>query len=62
MIYLLIAFLTGIVAFMSVLTICEKVSGDALLFLVGTITGHIIISVQRLVFPSEEPPSEETKT
>jgi hypothetical protein len=62
MIYLLIAFLTGIVAFMSVLTICEKVSGDALLFLVGTITGYIIISVQRLVFPSEEPPSEETKT
>lgn len=59
MIYLLIAFLTGIVAFMSFLTIYEKVSGDALLFLVGTITGYIIISVQRLVFPSEEPPVAE---
>lgn len=60
MIYYLIAFLTGIVTFMSFLTIFEKVSGDALLFLVGTITGYIIISVQRLVFPSEEPqPTEE---
>lgn len=56
MIYVLIAFLTGIVAFMSFLVIFEKVSGDALLFLIGTITGYIIISVQRLVFPSEEPP------
>jgi len=62
MIYLLIAFLTGIVAFMSFLSWYGKVSGDALLFLVGTITGYIIISVQRLVFPSEEPPTEETET
>jgi hypothetical protein len=62
MIYILIAFLTGIVAFMSFLTIYEKVSGDALLFLVGTITGYTIISVHRLVFPSEEPPTEETET
>jgi hypothetical protein len=62
MVYYLIAFLTGVVAFMSVLTIYEKVSGDALLFLVGTITGYIIISIQRLVFPSEEPPREETET
>jgi hypothetical protein len=59
MIYTLIVFLSGIVAFMSVLTMFEKVSGDALLFLVGTITGYIIISVQRLVFPSEEPPVTE---
>jgi hypothetical protein len=62
MIYTLIVFLTGIVAFMSFLSWYGKVSGDALLFLVGTITGYIIISVQRLVFPSEEPPMEETET
>jgi hypothetical protein len=63
MIYVLIVFLTGIVAFMSFLTIYGKVSGDALLFLVGTITGYIIISIQRLVFPSEESPSTgETET
>jgi len=55
MIYVLIVFLMGIVAFMGLLTMYEKVSGDALLFLVGTITGYVIISVQRLVFPSEEP-------
>jgi hypothetical protein len=59
MIYVLMLFLVGIVGFMSLLTWYEKVSGDALLFLVGTITGYIIISVQRLVFPSEEPPTEE---
>ena len=59
MIYTLIVFLTGIVAFMSILSWYGKVSGDALLFLVGTITGYIIISVQRLVFPSEEPPVTE---
>src|SRR4030042_4400699 len=59
MIYTLIVFLMGIVAFMSFLSWYGKVSGDALLFLVGTITGYIIISVQRLVFPSEEPPVTE---
>jgi hypothetical protein len=62
MIYVLISFLIGIVGFMSFLTWFGKISGDALLFLVGTITGYIIISVQRLVFPSEEPPMEETQT
>lgn len=55
MIYSLLVFLVGVVSFMSCLTWFGKVSGDALLFLVGTITGYIIISVQRLVFPSEEP-------
>jgi hypothetical protein len=60
MIYVLLGFLVGVVAFMSFLTWFGKVSGDALLFLVGTITGYIIISVQRLVFPSEAPhPQEE---
>jgi hypothetical protein len=59
MIYILLAFLVGVVAFMSFLTWYGKVSGDALLFLVGTITGYIIVSVQRLVFPSEEAPPQE---
>jgi hypothetical protein len=44
------------------LTVYEKVSGDALLFLVGTVTSYIIISVQRLVFPSKEPPETEEET
>jgi hypothetical protein len=61
MIYVLILFLTGVVAFMSVLTWFGKVSGDALLFLVGTITGYIILSISRLVFPSEEPPLPEAE-
>ena len=61
MIHILIGFLIGIVGFMSILTWFGKVSGDALLFLVGTVTGYIIISVQRLVFPSKEPPTEETE-
>jgi hypothetical protein len=61
MIYVLIGFLIGVVGFMSYLTWYGKVSGDALLFLVGTITGYIILSVQRLVFPSEEPPVKETQ-
>lgn len=54
MIYVLITFLVGIVAFMSVLTMHDRVSGDALLFLVGTITGYALLFIQRLVFPSEE--------
>lgn len=61
MIYTLIVFLIGIVAFMGLLTMYGKVSGDALLFMVGTITGYIILSVQRLVFPSEEPAPPEEK-
>jgi hypothetical protein len=59
MIYALILFLIGVIGFMSSLTWFGKVSSDALLFLVGTVTGYIILSVQRLVFPSEEPPVEE---
>jgi hypothetical protein len=62
MIYVLIVFLTSIVGFMSFLSWYGKVSGDALLFLVGTITGYIIVSIQRLVFPSEEPPIEEMQS
>lgn len=59
MIYALIVFLSAIVGFMSYLTITGSVSGDALLFLVGTITGYLLLFVQRLVFPSKETPVEE---
>lgn len=56
MVYVLIVFLSIIVAFMSFLTFFGPVSGDALLFLIGTITGYVLLFVQRLVFPSKEPP------
>jgi len=59
MVYVLGAFLIGIVAFMSILTVLGAVSGDALLFLVGTITGYLLLFIQRLVFPSEEAPPTE---
>ena len=60
MIYVLIVFLSAFVAFMSALTVYGSVSGDALLFLVGTITGYTLLFIQRLVFPSKEtPPTEE---
>jgi hypothetical protein len=62
MVYVLVGFLSAIVAFMSILTVFGPVSGDALLFLVGTITGYILLFVQRLVFPSEEPPPTEEET
>jgi VIT1/CCC1 family predicted Fe2+/Mn2+ transporter len=41
-------FLAVIVGLMSYLTLEGKVSGDALLFLAGTITGYILLFVQRL--------------
>lgn len=54
--YSLLAFLTGIIALMTLLTLETKVSSDALLFLVGTLTGYMILWVQRLIFsPTEEP-------
>ncbi len=53
--YALLAFLTGIIILMSILTLETKVSSDALLFLVGTLTGYMILWVQRLIFsPTEE--------
>jgi predicted RNA-binding Zn-ribbon protein involved in translation (DUF1610 family) len=45
---ILATFLGIIVALMSDLTYLGRVSGDALLFLVGTITGYILIFIQRL--------------
>ena len=58
--YSMLAFLLGIVALMATLTWVGKVSGDALLFLAGTITGYIVIMVQNLTHPlfEEEPTSE----
>jgi VIT1/CCC1 family predicted Fe2+/Mn2+ transporter len=55
-------FLAVIVGVMSYLTLEGKVSGDALLFLVGTITGYILLFVQRLtkgVFTGESEVVEE---
>jgi len=49
----LVIFLGLIIAFMSYLTLSEKVSGDALLFLVGTITGYVIIFIQKLIFDTK---------
>jgi hypothetical protein len=57
-IIVLIIFLSIIVLGMSYLTLNEYVSGDALLFLIGTITGYVLLFIQRLVFPSAEEESE----
>lgn len=45
---ILATFLGAIVGLMSALTYVGRVSGDALLFLVGTITGYILLFIQRL--------------
>lgn len=60
--YILVIFLGVIIAFMSYLTLSGKVSGDALLFLVGTVTGYVIVFIQRLVFSTrnEISPNKET--
>jgi hypothetical protein len=50
MVISLIVFLSFIVLGMSYLTLSGHVSGDALLFLIGTITGYVLMFVQRLVF------------
>jgi len=63
MTFILIIFLSAVVAFMSYLTVLGLVSGDALLFLIGTITGYVLLFIQRLVFPREEkPPAKEETT
>ena len=48
---ILIIFLGVIIAVMSWLTFADKVSGDALLFLVGTVAGYVLAIVQRHLFP-----------
>jgi uncharacterized membrane protein YjjP (DUF1212 family) len=55
--YAMTAFLIGVIAFMSFLTWMGKVSGDALLFLVGTVTGYLILFIQKLASPTEEQPT-----
>jgi hypothetical protein len=45
---ILATFLAVIVGLMGFLTYVGKVSGDALLFLVGTVTGYILLFIQRL--------------
>ena len=47
----LIVFLLVVVGGMGVLTYAGKVSGDALLFLVGTVTGYVALMVQDLTQP-----------
>jgi hypothetical protein len=48
---IMMAFLAGVIAVMSWLTFAGKVSGDALLFLVGTVAGYMLAIVQRQLFP-----------
>jgi ABC-type multidrug transport system fused ATPase/permease subunit len=48
---LLTVFLAVIIAIMSYLTYTGSVSGEALLFLVGTVTGYILLFIQRLAKP-----------
>jgi hypothetical protein len=52
---LLMGFLGGIIVLMSVLTFYGKVSGDALLFLVGAVASWILFATQRYLFEGEEP-------
>lgn len=54
MVVVLVIFLSVIVLGMSYLTLNGYVSGDALLFLIGTITGYVLLFIQRLVFPNVE--------
>lgn len=54
-----LGFLAFIVALMVWLTLADRVSGDALLFLVGTMSGYVFALVQRHLFPeSIEIPAE----
>lgn len=46
----LVLFLGAVIAIMSYLTLTGRVSGDALLFLVGTVTGYVMLFIQRLIF------------
>ncbi len=50
---LLMAFLAMAIGLMSWLTYVGRVSGDALLFLVGTVSGYTLALVQRHLFPPE---------
>jgi len=51
---LLMGFLGGIILLMSWLTVIGKVSGDALLFLVGAVASWILFATQRFLFRNGE--------
>src|SRR6266571_2333178 len=57
--YLMTSFLSVVVIAMSILTYAGKVSGDALLFLVGTATGYVFAFIEKFVFG---PPSVTVET
>ena len=48
---ILMVFLSVVISLMVGLVLVGKVSGDALLFLVGTVSGYILAMVQRHLFP-----------
>ena len=54
----MMTFLVGVIALVSVLTYFGRVSGDALLFLVGTVTGYALLMVQDLIHPLTEEEEE----
>ncbi len=60
LVYWLIAFLALTTILMGTLTFLNRVSGDALLFLAGTITGYIIGMIQHFVMSPVEGDEEET--
>ena len=47
----LMVFLSVVISLMVWLVFSDRVSGDALLFLVGTVSGYILAMVQRHLFP-----------
>ncbi len=61
MVITLVVFLIAIVLGMSYLTLDGKVSGDALLFLVGTITGYILLFIQNFSWVRRKLPKNRTK-
>lgn len=50
---MLMGFLGGVIALMAWLTYTGRVSGDALLFLVGTVSGVTLVMIQRYLFEAE---------
>jgi hypothetical protein len=55
----LIAFLLLVVGGMSLLTYYGKVDGEALLFLVGTVTGYVVLQIEDLTVPFFQEKLEE---
>jgi hypothetical protein len=49
LLYAMLFFLAGMVGLMSYLASIKIVTGDALLFLAGTITAYVIVLIQRLI-------------